>query len=149
MTLMGTGLFLRFDDEDERPTRQQVKAAPRAFSFSEDNPLTGLAYARSRFRDLPEYAARVVTDRLHLNGGEWNVLVEDGEVYDFVAPLTRFDTKTSATLPDLTGPGHALEFHARKSAHPGYTREQYACDVDNQAGRRFAVVDINDDAAWF
>ncbi|MDR6597229.1 hypothetical protein J2S66_005613 [Saccharothrix longispora] len=70
---------------DERPILQDV-AAPREFRFSDPNPLTSTTFARSVFRDLPAFVGAVVEERLGLCAGEWDVLVEDGEVYDFVGP---------------------------------------------------------------
>ncbi|WP_137812662.1 hypothetical protein [Gandjariella thermophila] len=88
-----------------------VVIVPESFRFSEVNPLTGVAYAQSRFRDLPGYAADVVEDRLDLCAGEWDVLVDDGEVYDFVGPDESF-TVSPHRLPvrkpcqQCSGTGH-------------------------------------------
>lgn len=46
--------------------------------FGEINPLTGRAYTDSWFRELPEYAAEVVTDVLGMAPGEWDALVRAG-----------------------------------------------------------------------
>lgn len=70
---------------DERPVLQELPA-PREFRFSDPNPLTSGSYAQSMFRNLPAFAGAVVEDRLGLCAGEWDVLVADGEVYDFVGP---------------------------------------------------------------
>jgi hypothetical protein len=57
-----------------------------SFRFAEVNPLTGLSFAESSFEDLPDCVAQVVTERLGFCAGEWDVLVEDHEVFDFVDP---------------------------------------------------------------
>jgi hypothetical protein len=75
---------------EERPTPVAVPA-PRSFRFSDVNPLTERTYAQSRFRHLPDYVVQVIEDRVHLCAGEWDVLVEDGEVYDFVGPTEVFE----------------------------------------------------------
>lgn len=54
------------------------------FRFRDTNDLTGLPFARSKFRDLPEFVADVVVDRLAIEPGEWDELVDMGEVYEFV-----------------------------------------------------------------
>ncbi|HEX3782925.1 MAG TPA: hypothetical protein VHX38_24935 [Pseudonocardiaceae bacterium] len=48
--------------------------------------MTGKPYTESRWCDLPEYAAAVVEQRLNFCGGEWDVLVEDREVPEFIDP---------------------------------------------------------------
>lgn len=71
--------------EEERPVLREVDA-PESFRFSDSNPLTSTTFARSVFRDLPAFVGAVVRDRLGLCAGEWDVLVADGEVFDFVGP---------------------------------------------------------------
>lgn len=105
---------------EERPRLRSVPA-PRSFRFSDVNPLTGRTYARSRFRDLPDYAGAVVEDRLHLVAGEWDVLVQDGEVSDFVGLFEVFEVWQG-------GAG----WQSRRFVRQGTE-----------------VLDINDDGAWF
>lgn len=81
---------------DERPVLREVPA-PAAFRFSDPNPLTSGSYAESVFRDLPAFVGAVVGDRLGLCAGEWDVLVEDREVYDFVGPNEVFRTGVGQT----------------------------------------------------
>jgi hypothetical protein len=64
------------------------------FRFSEVNDMTGRPFAESPFRDLPEFVADVVVDRVGLCPGEWDDLVESGEAYDFVG------FSDSYTVPD-------------------------------------------------
>jgi len=52
------------------------------FRFTESNPLTGDAFAYSRFADLPGFAADVVVDGLRLDAGQWDHLVEHGMVIE-------------------------------------------------------------------
>lgn len=60
------------------------------FTFADTNPLTGLSFARSRFAELPGFAADVVTGRLALEPGEWDVLVADDDAFDFTGEDTAY-----------------------------------------------------------
>lgn len=60
------------------------------FAFTEVNPITGRSFAESRFRDLPAYAADVVTNVLHMCAGEWNVEVTDGTALDWTGETDRY-----------------------------------------------------------
>lgn len=53
------------------------------FTFSDTNPATEVPYGCSVFAELPGFAADVVTGTLALEPGEWDVLVADGEAFDF------------------------------------------------------------------
>lgn len=64
-----------------QPLPVAVAVSP-ALRFSDLNPLTGRPYAASRFRDLPGYAADVVTGVIGLSPREWNALVGLGEGYN-------------------------------------------------------------------
>jgi hypothetical protein len=66
------------------------------FAFSEINPTTSTPFARCRFRDLPAYVAEVVVETLHLCSGEWNDLVQHGEVYDYSGEDDRYPVNRAA-----------------------------------------------------
>ncbi|MGH3567052.1 MAG: hypothetical protein ACRDRH_13665 [Pseudonocardia sp.] len=63
---------------------------PEWVRFQDVNPFTGAPYARSRFADLPGYAAWVVTDVLDLTSGTWDALVCSGEVAAVAASCSYF-----------------------------------------------------------
>lgn len=149
----GTGVFLVLEEEACSSVRVAV---PESFRFGDANPVNGKPYAESCYRDLPEYAAVVVRDHLDLEPGSWNVLVEDREVPEWVdldtafttgavrVPEQRRTTRVADTgAGEVAGIGHAQEFHARRSRHPGYTWEQYKRDVARDRGRRFQVVEVS------
>lgn len=93
MTALFSGVVLL---HEERPVLREIDA-PESFRFSDPNPLTSGTYARSVFRDLPGFVGAVVEDRLGLCPGEWDVLVADGEVYDFVGPEEIFEVWRTAS----------------------------------------------------
>lgn len=76
------GVFVIMEDEAGSPV--PVTEIPPDFRFSDTNPITGRPYSHSRWRDLPEYAADMIERTTSLCGGEWDVLVEDGEVSEFI-----------------------------------------------------------------
>jgi hypothetical protein len=76
------GVFVVLANEAGTPV--EVKDPPTAFRLSMINPVTGLPYCQSRWRDLPDYAAEIIESHSNLCGGEWDVLVEDGEVAEFL-----------------------------------------------------------------
>lgn len=76
------GRFVLLDDEAGTPVK--VSDPPASFRLSMSNPVTGRPYSESRWRDLPDYAAEVIESQSNLCGGEWDVLVEDGEVSEFL-----------------------------------------------------------------
>jgi hypothetical protein len=51
------------------------------FRFSDTNPVTGDAYSRSRFGDLPLYVTNVIETELGMTPPAWDALVASGEVY--------------------------------------------------------------------
>lgn len=65
-------------------------AGSPAFRFSDDNPLTSGTYAQSVFRDLPDHVAYVVTELRNVAPGDWDALVETGEVYSVVSHTTTY-----------------------------------------------------------
>ncbi|MFB9906812.1 hypothetical protein [Allokutzneria oryzae] len=85
------GRFLVLADDSE-PHSSQPVPVPVTFTFADRNPITGEPYERSRFRDLPGFVAAVVTDYLDMPSAEWNLLVEYGEVAEFVDPHRVFTT---------------------------------------------------------
>lgn len=93
----GTGVFLRLDEESCSSVRVVV---PESFRFGDTNPVNGLPYAESWYRDLPGYAAVVVRDHLDLEPGSWNVLVEDREVPEWVDLDTVFSTGVVVAVPE-------------------------------------------------
>lgn len=76
------GVFVVPIDDVGAPVR--VAEPPTSFRFSMINPVTGRPYSCSRWRELPDYAAAVIEAKTSLCPGEWDVLVEDGEVAEFV-----------------------------------------------------------------
>ncbi|GAA3887953.1 hypothetical protein GCM10022243_61010 [Saccharothrix violaceirubra] len=103
---------------DERPYLREVEP-PRSFRFSDSNPLTSDTYARSAFRDLPAFVGTVVENRLDLSADEWDALVEDGEVYDFVGPDEVFWVRRTAS-----------GWWSRRWPHPGCE----VVDLDDPSG---------------
>lgn len=87
------GAFAVLADEAGSPVSVPVTEIPAEFRFSDTNPITGKPYSQSRWQDLPEYAAVVIEQRLNFCGGEWDVLVEDGEVSEFIDPDKRHSIK--------------------------------------------------------
>lgn len=67
-----------------------VTIVPEWVRFQDVNPFTGTPYARSRFADLPGYAAWVVTDVLDLTSWTWDALVCSGEVAAVAASYLYF-----------------------------------------------------------
>jgi hypothetical protein len=151
MGFEGTGVFVVFEEEACSAWRVAV---PERFRFSDTNPITGRRYEESRFRDLPDYAAAVVRERLNMEPGVWNLNVEDRSVAEWVDPDQEFttgalripkqQTRTRQRPVDVSGPGHAQAFHARRSAHPDYTWEQYKRDVARDRARSVTVVEVSD-----
>lgn len=164
----GTGVFLALAEEDRTGWSQVRVPVPEGFRFGDVNPVTGTSFVVSRFGELPEFAARVVLDRLDLGPGEWDVCVEDGEADEFVdpdewfpvaaqlhdvaVPAQRESTEdTDETVYVVGGLGHVQEFHACRSFHPGYTWEQYQQDVARRRGAIATVVNVSsldDPEAW-
>lgn len=62
----------------------RVTPIPTRFRFSDNNPVTGTPYARSRFIDLPGYAQTVIETDLGLTPSAWDNLVDQGEAYTMV-----------------------------------------------------------------
>jgi len=58
-----------------------IRVADR-FRFSDNNPLTGKPYARSRFCDLPSYATTLIEHEFGMSAPAWDALVASGEGYD-------------------------------------------------------------------
>ncbi|MGW5050645.1 hypothetical protein [Actinokineospora sp. NPDC004072] len=86
-----------------------VWVMPEGFRFSDENPVTGLAYARSRFDDLPGYAQRVVESVLDLAAWRWDRLVGEGEAYSVAGvftwyPITDFLALVAERNDDRTPP---------------------------------------------
>lgn len=55
-----------------------------SFRMADMNPVTGMSYARSRFSELPDYAAAVVVEHADLCADEWDGLVLFNEVEEFI-----------------------------------------------------------------
>ncbi|WP_026454107.1 hypothetical protein [Saccharomonospora iraqiensis] len=86
-----------------------VVEVPERFRFSDENPLTLGPYARDKFGDLPPYIEDVITDVVGLSWGEWDALVDAGEVYSVVGPFEEFSlapflATVRAGRPGLGGP---------------------------------------------
>jgi hypothetical protein len=129
----GTGEFLVLDEEACSSVRVVV---PESFRFGDTNPVNGMPYAESWYRDLPEYAAVVVREYLDLEPGSWNVLVEDREVPEWVDLDTAFSTGT-VSVPEQRTPDE-MEYVV---CGPGRPREF-------RGGQWFEVFDIDDPDAW-
>lgn len=76
------GRFVVLENDSGEPVK--VTERPKAFRLSMINPLTGRPFSQSRWRDLPDYAAEIIESHSNLCGGEWDVLVADGEVAEFI-----------------------------------------------------------------
>lgn len=61
--------------------------ATTRFRFSDANPQSSGTYAQSRFWDLPEHVAYVVTELYNVNPVRWDELVDLGEAYEVVSPF--------------------------------------------------------------
>ena len=99
------GMTVILDRPVDRSARQESVGG--SFRFSDVNPLAGVPFAESLFEDLPDCVARVVAERFGFGAGEWDVLVEDCEVIDFVDPGQGFPLDAvsagrlrAASLPD-------------------------------------------------
>lgn len=82
---------------DKKPCSSCEAPLPESLRFGDDNPLTGMPYSESWFRDLPDFAATVVLDVLHLTPGQWDAMVEDREVAEWVD----LDTAYRLIKPDV------------------------------------------------
>jgi hypothetical protein len=78
---------------DETGSPVHVEPMSDVFRFSDTNPVTGRPYTRSQWADLPEFVAHVIEHQLNFCGGEWNVLVEDDEVAEFVRVDRQYSIK--------------------------------------------------------
>ncbi len=132
----GTGVFMRLDEEACSSARVAV---PEAFRFGDTNPVNGMPYAESWYRDLPEYAAVVVRDHLDLEPGSWNVLVEDREVPEWVDLDTAFSTGAVPVPAQRTpDPADEVEYVVRGPGRGWEFRD----------GRWFEMFDIDHPEAW-
>ncbi|GGN04155.1 hypothetical protein GCM10011609_49220 [Lentzea pudingi] len=95
--------------------------SPCSFRFSDANATTGRSFAQSRFHELPQQVASVVTDRLHLTLDVWDALVQDGEVHGFVGAEAVFEVWQTRE-----------GWRSRQFARPGTE-----------------VLDVEDDGVWF
>ena len=87
------------------------------FRFSDTNPRTGRPLTQSRFRDLPDYATHVVTDRLRLTPQAWDLFTRDGQTHPRVPDGDVFVAyQISATGG---GTGRAAGWGSRQFARPG------------------------------
>lgn len=91
-----SGVFVVPEDDAGRPV--SVDTRPMSFRLADTNPVTGTPYYRSRWTELPDFVADVVERQAYLCGGEWNVLVADGEVGEF------FDLHQSYAVPQPLRP---------------------------------------------
>lgn len=132
----GTGVFMRLDEESCSSARVAV---PESFRFGDTNPVNGKPYAKSWYRDLPEYAAVVVRDDLDLEPGSWNVLVEDREVSEWVDLDTAFSTG-AVLVPEQRTPDPADEVQYVVCRRGGWK--------EFHRGRWVEVFDIDDPEAW-
>jgi hypothetical protein len=119
-------------------------ASPSAqrFRFSDVDPETGHRYLSLRFAHLPGWTQDVVL-HIGVRPHQWNELVSDGLV------MEQPDLAGDHELPREINGGNVQDFHARQSAHPGYTWEQYKRDTSRRS--TYQVVDVADprESAWF
>jgi hypothetical protein len=76
----------------------------RDFSFADVNPLTGVAFMRSRFEDLP-YLVGLVVHRLCLSDREWDRLVGAGGVAEEIDCFRQrqIPFTLACSVPDQSG----------------------------------------------
>lgn len=94
---------------------------PARFRFGMFNPITETEYSRSRFADLPDFAAWIVTDILGCRPGEWDQHVRERRVAELV------------------------------SARRVFTLPSWSRHVRDQAGRLIEEISVGADGAgaWF
>lgn len=66
--------------DEQHATVSDPAPVPRDVCFSDPNPVTGELYCESRFADLPDFVAWLVTERLGFERHEWDGLVAVREV---------------------------------------------------------------------
>lgn len=70
--------------DEQHATVSDAVPVPRDVCLADPNPVTGELYFESRFVDLPDFVAWLVTERLGLDRYEWDALVAAREVAERV-----------------------------------------------------------------
>lgn len=77
------GVFFRLIEPEHSPVLVEV---PGVFRFEDINPITGTPYVECEYPELPDFAAWVVRERLHLEPGAWSLEVADGTAWEWFTP---------------------------------------------------------------